>query len=137
MSQTTFFILLFIAGVIGWLYEWLLDGKPDYMVIGGRTIRVPFNAAYSLGALVWYALWQYSTRRKLTLPTRVMVYAAGITALEWVIGHLSAYVNGRPLWNYAKRKSDPPVYVAVGPTVAWVLFSLGLEVVFSLAKIKI
>lgn len=122
--------LALVAGVGGWLYEYLIDGQADYMVIGGRVLRIPFNLAYALGAIVWYGLWTVAKNAGMRLGSRVIMYAVGLTVFEWVLGVLAAQTNGgKPLWNYG-NSDDKAVYVALKPTLVWVGMALALEYLF-------
>lgn len=95
-------LLLFIIGsILGYIYEYIIDGKPNY----NFGLQIPMLFVYGIGLILWYQIYllfrYYDPENKINIAIRFIIYATIMSIFEWIIGKLSYKYYGYHTWTYA------------------------------------
>lgn len=113
-----FFTLYSFAG---WLLEIAYRSFTQKRFVNPGFLFGPFVPLYGTGALAVFLLYEYIL--KINIALQFMIYAALLSALEYITGEIFERVYGLKLWDYSNNRFNLKGKISVAFSIVWAILA--------------
>lgn len=124
-SKLPIFYLFILGSIIGWIYEFVIDNKPNYNL----GIKLPVLFIYGLGIVILYYVYPFISNYPWYI--RLIIYSIVFTLFEFIMSKISFKYYGFHTWKYKNNQQ-----IDIIPSIVWGILGLLTELIFISKTLK-
>jgi uncharacterized membrane protein len=117
-----YIIIFFLVSLIGWIYEYILNGKPMYSLMF-EIFKLPLLPIYGFFMLILIFLETHITNMNIYM--KALLYTIIATIYECIFGLISKLITNKYRWNYVEKYYPAcDGYISLYSSTIWYIFIL-------------